>query len=61
MEEFGCFYCWDARKKKDKPTLYFFDAANNLRECEYCPKCGRKYGEEPLYEQLEPESEYEYE
>jgi hypothetical protein len=50
MEEFGCFYCWDAKKKKEKPYLYFFDAANNLRECEYCPKCGRKYGEEPNYE-----------
>ena len=53
MEEFGCPYCWDARKRKEKEYLWFFDAANNLRECEYCPKCGRKYGEEPTDEQLE--------
>ena len=53
MEEYGCGYCWDARKKKEKPVLFFFDAANNYRECEYCPKCGRKYGEVPTDEQLE--------
>ena len=57
MDEFGCFYCWDSRKKKEKPVLFFFDAANNLRECEYCPKCGRHYGEEPINEQLEPTDE----
>ena len=55
MDEFGCFYCWDSKRKKEKDVLYFFDAANNLRECEYCPKCGRKYGEEPSDEQLESE------
>ena len=47
---FGCFYCWDARQGKEKDQLYFFDAANNLKLCDYCPKCGRKYGEEPTYE-----------
>jgi hypothetical protein len=50
MEEFGCPYCWDARKKQEKPILFFFDAANNYRECDYCPKCGRKYGEVPTDE-----------
>ena len=45
MEEFGCPYCWDSRKQEEKPYLFFFDAANNYRECDYCPKCGRKYGE----------------
>lgn len=53
MEEFGCFYCWDRKRHQEKPILFFFDAANNLRECEYCPKCGRKYGEVPTDEQLE--------
>ena len=57
MDEFGCFYCWDSKRKKEKPVLYFFDAANNLRECEYCPKCGRKYGEEPKDESLESTNE----
>ena len=47
FEDFGCFYCWDQKRKKEK-ELYFFDAANNMRLCEYCPKCGRKYGEEPM-------------
>ena len=59
--EFGCFYCWDSKKNKEKVPLFFFDAANNLRECEYCPKCGRRYGEEPIDEQLEQsDDEYEY-
>lgn len=53
MEEYGCPYCWDAAHKKEKTVLWFFDAANNYRECEYCPKCGRKYGEVPTDEQLE--------
>lgn len=53
MEEFGCSYCWDSRKKKEKNVLWFLDAANNLRECDYCPKCGRKYGEVPTYGELE--------
>jgi len=41
-EEFGCAFCWDKKKNKDK-ELYFFDAANNLRLCYFCPNCGRKY------------------
>ena len=32
--EFGCPYCWDTRKQKEKMPLWFFDAANNLRECD---------------------------
>jgi hypothetical protein len=50
MDEYGCAYCWDAKKKKEKEQFYFFDAANNLRQCDYCPKCGRKYGEVPTNE-----------
>lgn len=61
MEDFGCKFCWDNRKQQEKEPLYFFDAANNMRTCNYCPYCGRKYGEEPINEQLEPESESEYE
>lgn len=56
MNEFGCPYCWDARKQKEKEYLWYFDAANNLRQCEYCPNCGRKYGEEPN-EQLDAATE----
>ncbi len=37
-----CRFCWDDKKKKDRP-LTFFDQANNLRTCNYCPWCGRKY------------------
>ena len=55
--EIGCFYCYDNKKQKEKEELYFFDAANNLKVCEYCPKCGRKYGEVPKYEQLESKLE----
>jgi hypothetical protein len=44
-EEFGCGFCWDRRKKKEK-ELFFLDAANNMRICNYCPSCGRKYNEE---------------
>lgn len=40
-QDFGCGYCWDARKKV-AIELYFFDRANNMRLCEYCPSCGRK-------------------
>lgn len=40
--EFGCQFCWDSRVKKEK-ELSFFDHANNLRICKYCPWCGRKY------------------
>lgn len=59
MEEFGCGYCWDAAHHKEKPELWFFDAANNYRRCEYCPKCGRKYGEVPINEQLESTTDTE--
>ena len=52
MEEFGCPYCWDERKHKEKDYLYFFDAANNYKQSKYCPMCGRKYGEAP-HEQLD--------
>lgn len=38
----GCDYCMDSRNKQSK-ELFFFDAANNFRQCDYCPKCGRKY------------------
>ena len=47
MEEFGCFYCWDSKLYKEKDHLFFFDAANNYKKCDYCPKCGRKYGTKP--------------
>jgi len=43
--EVGCGFCWDRRKKKNK-ELFFLDAANNMRVCNYCPSCGRKYNEE---------------
>lgn len=43
-EEFGCGFCWDKKKKRDK-ELFFLDAANNMRVCNYCPYCGRKYEE----------------
>lgn len=56
LGEIGCFYCYDNKKHKEKEELYFFDAANNLKVCEYCPKCGRKYGEVLTNEQLESES-----
>ena len=42
--EFGCGYCWDKKRKKNK-ELFFLDAANNMRICNYCPYCGRKYEE----------------
>lgn len=40
--EYGCKFCWDRRTKKEK-ELFFFDAANNLRPCYFCPNCGRQY------------------
>lgn len=43
-QDYGCKYCYDDYKKQDK-ELYFFDHANNLRFCLYCPYCGRKIGE----------------
>lgn len=42
--EIGCGFCWDKKRKKDK-ELFFLDAANNMRVCNYCPYCGRKYEE----------------
>ena len=44
-EEEYCDFCWDRKKKKDK-ELFFFDTANNLRICLYCPNCGRAYKNE---------------
>lgn len=38
----GCAYCWDEKRKKNK-ELFFLDSANNMRICECCPACGRKY------------------
>ena len=43
--EFGCGFCWDKRKQRSK-ELFFIDAANNMRICNYCPYCGRAYEEE---------------
>ena len=43
--EFGCKFCWDSRQKKAK-ELFFLDKANNVRLCNYCPNCGRRYGDE---------------
>ncbi len=43
--EFGCGFCWDKKRKKNK-ELFFLDAANNMRVCSFCPSCGRKYEEE---------------
>jgi len=42
IPEYGCGFCWDKRKNKEK-ELFFLDAANNMRICTYCPCCGRKY------------------
>lgn len=42
--EIGCGFCWDRKRKRDK-ELFFLDAANNMRPCNYCPYCGRKYEE----------------
>ena len=44
VEEIGCGYCWDRKRKKEK-ELFFLDAANNMRVCIYCPYCGRRYEE----------------
>lgn len=41
-EEYGCLFCWDKKKNREF-ELYFFDRANNLRICKYCPNCGRPY------------------
>ena len=63
MDELKCFFCWDDKKKKEKER-YYFDDANNMRVCIYCPNCGRKYGEVPTDEQLDARSnakqQYQY-
>jgi len=41
-EEYGCPFCWDKRTRRER-ELSYFDHANNLRICRYCPNCGRKY------------------
>lgn len=46
---FGCGYCWDGKRKKEK-SLFFLDAANNMRPCLFCPSCGREYMENNAYE-----------
>lgn len=40
VEEIGCGFCWDKKRKKNK-ELFFLDAANNMRVCTFCPSCGR--------------------
>ena len=44
-KEFGCGFCWDKRKLRTK-ELFFLDAANNMRQCYYCPNCGRALQED---------------
>lgn len=44
-QEFGCAYCYDNKTKQDI-EIYFFDRANNMRICVFCPYCGRKILEE---------------
>ncbi len=44
-EEYGCAFCWD-KKKNREIEIYFFDRANNLRLCRFCPNCGREYLED---------------
>lgn len=36
----GCRVCKD--KKGNSKSVEYFDAANNFRQAEYCPSCGRK-------------------
>lgn len=45
IEEIGCGFCWDKKRKKNK-ELFFLDAANNMRICTYCPSCGRELEED---------------
>ena len=40
--EFGCSFCYDAKKDKEK-EIFFIDAANNLRLSKFCPWCGRMF------------------
>ena len=45
IEEIGCSFCWDRKKEKTK-ELFFLDAANNMRICNFCPYCGRDMKED---------------
>jgi len=45
LQEIECGFCWNKRDKKTI-ELYFFDRANNMRPCVYCPICGRKMEDE---------------
>ena len=36
----GCFVCQD--KKGKNQDVFYFDKANNMREANFCPHCGRK-------------------
>ena len=45
IEEIGCGFCWDKKRKKNK-ELFFLDAANNMRICNFCPYCGRDMKED---------------
>ena len=36
----GCFVCQD--KKGKFQDVFYFDKANNMREANFCPNCGRK-------------------
>lgn len=36
----GCFVCKD--KKGKTKEVFYFDSANNMRDSNYCPNCGRK-------------------
>ena len=36
----GCFICQDKRGKNQE--VFYFDKANNMREANFCPNCGRK-------------------
>lgn len=44
-DDYGCQFCWDPRTSREK-ELTFFDQANNLRTCKFCPWCGREYNAE---------------
>lgn len=43
--EFGCGFCWNKKTRKSN-ELFFLDNANNMRVCNFCPNCGRKYEED---------------